>query len=141
EKKLHANGVIIRPARRQEKIGKELEAFAKRGNYRIHEDPGLRRLVIYLNEHPTVIQGEFDATFLGLPDEILITVMRDHQKYFALEKRKNELAANFLAVINLNKDSKGLVRAGHERVLRARFADAQFFWSTDLRCRLADYQP
>jgi glycyl-tRNA synthetase beta chain len=53
-------------------------------------------------------------------------VMRDHQKYFALERRNGELAANFLAVINLNKDPKGLVRAGHERVLRARFADAQF---------------
>lgn len=141
EKKLQANGVIIRPARRQEKIGKELEAFAKRGSYRIHEDPDLRKLVTYLNEYPTVIQGNFDPGFLNLPDEILVTVMRDHQKYFAVEKKSGELAAQFLAVINADKDSKGIIRAGHERVLRARFADARFFWESDQKCRLADYLP
>jgi len=141
EKKLRANGVIVRPSERREKIALELAAHAKKGGYKIHNDPELLKLVTYLNEYPSVIQGGFAAAFLSLPDEILVTVMRDHQKYFAVEKRNGELAANFLAVINLNKDSKGLVRAGHERVLRARFADAQFFLSTDLKCRLADYQP
>jgi glycyl-tRNA synthetase beta chain len=141
EKKLHSNGVIIRPARRQEKIAKELQAHAKRGSFHIHEDAELRKLVAYLNEYPTVIQGDFDPTFLSLPDEILVTVMRDHQKYFAVEKRNGELAPHFLAVINLDKDSKGLIRAGHERVLRARFADARFFWESDQKCRLADYLP
>src|SRR6266699_2527969 len=100
EKKLHANGVIIRPARRREKIARELEAFVKRGNYRMHEDRDLERLVAYLNEYPTVIQGDFDPAFLNLPDEILISVMRDHQKYFAVEKKNGELAPQFLAVIN-----------------------------------------
>ena len=141
EKKLQANGVIIRPARRQEKIARELEAFAKRGNYRVHEDPELRRLVASLNEYPTVIEGEFDPAFLHLPDEILITVMRDHQKYFAVEKKSGELTAQFLAVINSGKDALGIIRAGHERVLRARFADARFFWEADQKCRLADYLP
>jgi glycyl-tRNA synthetase beta chain len=141
EKKLHSNGVIVRPARRRERIEKELEAHAKRGSYRVHEDAGLRNLVIYLNEYPTVIQGDFDPAFLSLPDEILVTVMRDHQKYFAVEKKNDELAPHFLAVINIAKDSKGLVRAGHERVLRARFADARFFWESDQKCRLADYLP
>jgi glycyl-tRNA synthetase beta chain len=141
EKKLHSNGVVIRPARRQEKIARELEGFAKRGNYRIHEDPDLGKLVTYLNEFPTVIQGEFDPAFLKLPDEILVTVMRDHQKYFAVEKKNGELASQFLAVINTDKDPKGIIRAGHERVLRARFADAQFFWESDQKCRLADYLP
>jgi glycyl-tRNA synthetase beta chain len=141
EKKLRANGVIVRPTERREKIERELTAYAKKGGHKLHDDPELLKLVTYLNEYPSVIQGGFDADFLSLPDEILITVMRDHQKYFALEKRNGELASNFLAVINLNKDPKGLVRAGHERVLRARFADAQFFWSADLKCRLADYQP
>ena len=139
EKKLQTNGVIIRPSRRQEKIGKELEGFAKRGGYRIHEDSGLRTLVTHLNEYPTVIQGDFDPAFLNLPDEILVTVMRDHQKYFAVEKKNGELAAQFLAVINTDKDAKGIIRAGHERVLRARFADARFFWQSDQKCRLADY--
>jgi glycyl-tRNA synthetase beta chain len=141
ERRLQYNGVIMRPVRRQEKITSELEAFAKRGNYRVHEDAELRRLVTYLNEYPSVIQGDFDPAFLSLPDEILVTVMRGHQKYFAVEKKNGELAPHFLAVINIAKDSKGLVRAGHERVLRARFADAQFFWESDQKCRLADYLP
>ena len=141
EKKLHSNGVILRPGLRREKIEKELASFARKGSVRVHEDPALQRLVTYLNEFPSVIQGDFDPTFLNLPDEILITVMRGHQKYFAVEKRNFELAPHFLAVINLAKDPKGLVRAGHERVLRARFADAQFFWEADQKCRLADYLP
>jgi glycyl-tRNA synthetase beta chain len=141
EKKLRANGVIVRPAERREKISKELAAHAKRGGYRVHEDAELLRLVTYLNECPSVLEGGFDPEYLALPDEILITVMRGHQKYFAVEKRNGEVAPHFLAVINLAKDPKGLVRAGHERVLRARLADAQFFWEADQKCRLADYLP
>ncbi|MGB6459812.1 MAG: glycine--tRNA ligase subunit beta, partial [Candidatus Acidiferrum sp.] len=141
EKKLRANGVIVRPAERLEKISKELATHAKRGGYKVHEDAELLRLVTYLNECPSVLEGEFDAAFLALPDEILITVMRGHQKYFAVEKRNGEVAPHFLAVINLLKDPKGLVRAGHERVLRARLADGQFFWQADQKCRLADYLP
>ncbi|HEU0369924.1 MAG TPA: glycine--tRNA ligase subunit beta, partial [Candidatus Acidoferrum sp.] len=141
EKSLRTNGVLVRPSERQEKIERELAAAAKKGSYRIHEDAELLKLVTYLNEFPSVIEGNFDPAFLNLPDEILVTVMRGHQKYFAVEKRNGELAPHFLAVINLAKDSKGLVRAGHERVLKARFADAQFFWESDQKCRLADYLP
>jgi glycyl-tRNA synthetase beta chain len=141
EKKLRANGVILRPEERRAKIEREVAALAKRGGYRVHQDAALLRLVTYLNEFPTVMEGNFDPAFLELPDEILVTVMRGHQKYFAVEKRSGELAPHFLAVINLAKDAKGLVRAGHERVLRARFADARFFWNADQKCRLADYLP
>ena len=141
EKKLHANGVIVRPEARKEKIARELAAHAKRAGYHVHEDANLLDLVTYLNEFPSVIEGDFDPSFLELPDEILITVMRDHQKYFAVEKRGGELAPHFLAVINLAKDTKGLVRAGHERVLRARFADARFFWESDQKVKLADILP
>ncbi len=141
EKKLKANGVIVRPSERREKISKELAAQTKRSGYRIHEDAELLKLVTYLNECPSVLEGNFDPAFLALPDEILITVMRGHQKYFAVEKRSGEVAPQFLAVINLPKDPEGLVRAGHERVLRARLADAQFFWESDQKCRLADYLP
>jgi glycyl-tRNA synthetase beta chain len=141
EKKLKANGVIVRPAERREKISRELAAHAKRAGYRVHEDAELLRLVTYLNECPSVLEGDFDPAYLALPDEILITVMRGHQKYFAVEKRNGEVAPHFLAVINLPKDPKGLVRAGHECVLRARLADAQFFWESDQKCRLADYLP
>jgi glycyl-tRNA synthetase beta chain len=141
EKKLKANGAIVRPTQRAAKIESELAAHAKKSALKIHEDAHLRRMVTYLNEFPSVIEGNFDPAFLALPDEILVTVMRDHQKYFALEKRGGELAPQFLAVINLAKDAQGIVRAGHERVLRARFADAQFFWHADQKCRLADYLP
>jgi glycyl-tRNA synthetase beta chain len=141
EKKLRSNGVIVRPSEREDKIAKELEAHAKRSAFRVHEDDDLRKLVTYLNEFPSVIQGNFDPAYLSLPDEILVTVMRGHQKYFAVEKKNGELAPHFLAVINIAKDTKGIVRAGHERVLRARFADAQFFWESDQKCRLADYLP
>ena len=139
--KLRQNFVIVRPEERRKRIEAELSALASRKNLRAHKDEALLELVTYLNEYPTVITGSFDASFLSLPEEILITVMRDHQKYFGLENKSGHLAPHFLAVINLNKDSKGIVRAGHERVLRARFADARFFWETDQKCRLADYLP
>lgn len=141
EKKLRANGVIVRQEERKDKIQRELAAHAKRTGLHIHEDASLLELVTYLNEFPSVIEGDFSPSFLELPDEILITVMRDHQKYFAVEKRGGELAPHFLAVINLNKDAKGLVRAGHERVLRARFADARFFWESDQRIKLGEILP
>jgi glycyl-tRNA synthetase beta chain len=141
EKKLHVHGVIVRPAERLERINHELAGHAKRTGYKVHEDPDLLHQVTYLNEFPHVIEGSFDPAFLDLPDEILITVMRGHQKYFAVEKRGGELAPHFLAVINMKKDTQRLVRAGHERVLRARFADARFFWESDQKCRLADNLP
>jgi glycyl-tRNA synthetase beta chain len=141
EAKLKKNFVLCRPAVRESKIAGEIRALTSRGGLRTHEDAELLHLVAYLNEYPSVIIGDFDPAYLALPDEILLTVMRDHQKYFGLESRDGELAPHFLAVINLPKDPKGLVRAGHERVLRARFADAQFFWRTDQKLKLGDYLP
>lgn len=135
---LRRNFVLARAEERREKVERELHALAGAKKLRIHEDAHLMDLVTYLNEYPTVILGEFDTAYLELPDEILITVMRGHQKYFALEHKDGTLAPHFLAVINLDKDRAGLIRAGHERVLRARFADARFFWETDQKCRLAD---
>src|SRR5580700_5704022 len=141
EAKLKKNFVLCRPAARESKIASEIRALTSRGGLHTHEDAELLHLVAYLNEYPSVILGDFDPAYLALPDEILLTVMRDHQKYFGLESREGELAPHFLAVINLPKDPKGLVRAGHERVLRARFADAQFFWRTDQKTKLGDYLP
>ncbi len=137
-RKLKLNYVLVSPEERRKKIDIEMHRLASSKGLRIHEDAHLMDLVTYLNEYPTAILGSFDQGYLELPDEILITVMRDHQKYFALERRNGTLAPHFLAVINLDKDRAGLIRAGHERVLRARFADARFFWETDQKCRLAD---
>ena len=141
EEKLKKNFVSCRPSVRRKKVEAELHSLTTPKGLRTHEDAGLLELVTYLNECPSVILGRFDPAFLALPDEILITVMRGHQKYFAVESRSGDLAPHFLAVINLPRDPKGLIRAGHERVLRARFADAQFFWETDQKTRLGDYLP
>ena len=137
--KLKKNYVLARPDDRRIKITREIAKLCSSKGLRLNEDAKLAELVVYLNEYPTAILGNFDAPYLELPEEILITVMRGHQKYFALRRRDGRLAPHFLAVINLAKDAKGLVRAGHERVLRARFADARFFWDSDQKRRLADY--
>ena len=141
EARLKTNFVLCRPETRRKKIENELKTVTAHKGLRPHEDQALLEMVTYLNEYPTVILGDFDPAFLVLPEEILITVMRDHQKYFAVDNRKGELAPHFLAVINLPSDPKGLVREGHERVLRARFADAQFFWKNDQRIKLGEYLP
>ena len=141
EAKLKNNFVLFRADARRKKIEAELRGQASRNGLRAHEDAGLLEVVTYLNEYPSVILGNFDAGYLDLPEEILITVMRGHQKYFAVENRAGDLVPNFLAVINLPGDPKGFIRAGHERVIRARFADAQFFWQADQKIRLGEYLP
>jgi len=142
QSRLRRNFVLVNPTERRQKIQKELEALAAAHALRVHADESLLDKVSYLNEFPAVIPGGFDPSFLELPQEILITVMRDHQKYFAVETPGRELAPHFLAVINSDRDRRGRMRAGHERVLRARFADARFFWAADqVKCRLADNPP
>ena len=73
-----------------------------------------------------------------MPEEVLVTVMRDHQKYFAIENTNGRLLPHFLAVLNIDGDPRGIIRHGHERVLRARFNDARFFWTTDQKHPLRD---
>jgi glycyl-tRNA synthetase beta chain len=141
EPKLKKNFVICRPEARRSKVETDLHALTARKSLKVHHDPGLLELVTYLNECPSAILGDFDAAYLSLPDEILITVMRGHQKYFAVEARNGDLAPHFLAIINLPRDPKGLIRGGHQRVLRARFADAQFFWEADQKIKLGEYLP
>jgi glycyl-tRNA synthetase beta chain len=141
EAKLKKSFVLFRPEVRRKKIETELRSLPSRKSLKAHEDSGLLDIVTYLNEYPSVIMGDFDPAFLDLPDEILITVMRGHQKYFAVENRGGDIVSNFLAVINLPGDSKGFIRKGHERVIRARFADAQFFWQADQKLPLAEYLP
>jgi len=136
--KLRRNFVMVQPQERREKVERETSKLASGRKLKVNADAGLLEMVTYLNEYPAAILGGFDPAYLELPEEVLITVMRGHQKYFALRDGQGRLAAHFLAVINMEKDAKGLVQAGHERVLRARFADAKFFWMSDQKCRLAD---
>ena len=94
--------------------------------------------VVNLTEFPSAILGNFDPQFLELPEEVLVTVMRDHQKYFAVEDAAGKLAPHFLAVLNTDGDRDGTIQHGNERVLRARFNDARFFWRTDQKQSLRD---
>ncbi len=94
--------------------------------------------MVNLTEFPSAILGNFDPQFLELPEEVLVTVMRDHQKYFAVEDANGKLAPHFLAVLNTDGDRDGMIRHGNERVLRARFNDARFFWQTDQKQSLRD---
>jgi glycyl-tRNA synthetase beta chain len=132
------NGVIVDPAERGAKIRADLDQAAAAAGGRLLADDDLLATVINLNENPSVICGAFDRRFLDLPEEILVTVMKAHQKYFSVVNSDGHLLPVFLAVINLGTDPKGKIRGGHERVLRARFADAEFFWNRDRKTKLAD---
>ena len=123
---------VLGRAEREQQIRKALDAATRAvPGARWREDKSLLETVVNLTEWPSVILGNFDPEFLELPDEVLVTVMRDHQKYFAVEDAKGKLLPHFLAVLNTDGDPAGLIRHGNERVLRARFNDARFFWQTD----------
>ena len=133
-----ANGsVVVSAAEREQLIRKALDAATRTiSNARWREDKALLDTVVNLTECPSVVLGSFDPEFLALADEVLVTVMRDHQKYFALEDADGKLLPHFLAVLNTDGDPDGLIRHGNERVLRARFNDARFFWETDQKIPL-----
>jgi glycyl-tRNA synthetase beta chain len=136
---LQAAHVTVSTADREYKIRKALDAAARTvPGARWREDADLLKTVVNLTEWPAAILGNFDPQFLSLPEEVLVTVMRDHQKYFAVEDAHGKLAPHFLAVLNSDGDPDGLIRHGNERVLRARFNDARFFWDTDQKTPLKD---
>jgi glycyl-tRNA synthetase beta chain len=135
---LRAARVLDRGAREQQ-IRKALDAAARTiPGARWREDKTLLDTVVNLTEFPSAIVGSFDPQFLALPEEVLVTVMRDHQKYFAVEDASEKLLPHFLAVLNTDGDPQGLIRHGNERVLRARFNDARFFWETDQKHSLLE---
>jgi glycyl-tRNA synthetase beta chain len=123
---------VLAASERERVIRKALDAATRTiPGARWREDEPLLATVVNLTEFPSAIIGSFDPEFLDLPEEVLVTVMRDHQKYFAIEDASGKLLPHFLAVLNTDADSDGLIRHGNERVLRARFNDARFFWQTD----------
>ncbi len=136
--RLASNGVILSANDRREKIEREMTALLDQTGLHVRRDPDLLETLVYITEHPTPILGGFDEQYLELPSEVLVTVMRHHQKYFSVEDASHELAPRFIAVMNTNADPDGLVRRGNERVLRARFNDARFFWEMDQHKKLAD---
>jgi glycyl-tRNA synthetase beta chain len=130
---------VLGRTEREHQIRKALDAAARTiPGARWREDKALLDTVVNLTEWPSAILGSFDPEFLELPEEVLVTVMRDHQKYFAIEDVTGKLLPHFLAVLNTDADPQGLIRHGNERVLRARFSDARFFWQTDQKDPLRD---
>ncbi|MBM3760135.1 MAG: glycine--tRNA ligase subunit beta [Acidobacteria bacterium] len=124
EQKLRENFVILRGEERRAKIVAGLPAGVK-------ADAKLLDTLTNITEFPTPILGSFSADYLSLPEEVLVTVMRFHQKYFSVTDSTGKLAAQFVAVMNTSGDGDGLVKHGNERVLRARFNDARFFYDVD----------
>src|SRR5580698_2071922 len=126
---------------RRQRIRKALDKVTRTvEGLRWREDHGLVDKLTHLTEWPSVILGGFEPEYLALPEEVLVTVMRDHQSYFAVEDKDEKLAPYFLAVLNTETDAAGeaVIRHGNERVLRARFNDARFFWEFDQRVLLKD---
>jgi glycyl-tRNA synthetase beta chain len=133
--------VVVDVAERRQSIRKALDAATRTvAGARWREDEPLIETVVHLTEWPTVVLGDFEPEYLALPEEVLVTVMRDHQKYFAVEGEDGKLAPHFLAVLNIQVDAEGeaIIRHGNARVLRARFKDARFFWDFDQKTPLSE---
>jgi len=137
-KKLRLNQVEFIPGQRLEWLMYEVKELLEQSSLNAVEDKWLEQWFVNSTEWPKPLLGEFDERFLRLPREVLVTVMRDHQKYFAVEDQKGKLQPKFVAILNRADDPKGLIRQGHERVLAARFTDAEFFWDADQRISLRD---
>jgi glycyl-tRNA synthetase beta chain len=130
---------------RRQRIRKALDKVTRAGDtdgagLRWREDHDLVDKLTQLTEWPSVLLGGFEKEYLALPEEVLVTVMRDHQSYYAVEDKDGKLAPHFLAVLNTETDAAGMavIRHGNERVLRARFNDARFFWEFDQRVPLVE---
>lgn len=123
-------------AERRQLIENEIRKVAKGLNGKVLEDSELVDIVTQLVEYPVVVSGQFEERFLELPDEVLITSMREHQKYFAVSDASGALMPNFVVVNNTRARDMAVVARGHERVLRARLEDALFFYKNDLNTPL-----
>ncbi len=134
EQTLRDNFVLVTAKERRNRITAGLSDA-------VHHDPELLETLTYLTEYPSVVHGSFEASYLQLPREILSTVMRHHQRYFSVLRPDGTLAPEFFAVTNTDGDPAGLIRQGNERVLRARFNDARFFWDVDNRRKLSARVP
>ena len=134
---LRTNAVLLSAEDRASKIVSEAEALLPVGSG-LRRNERLLQTLVFETEHPTAVLGGFDETYLDLPEEVLETVMLVHQKYFALEDSSGAMTNRFVAIANSDGDNEGVIRRGHERVLRARFNDARFFWEFDQRTPLAD---
>ena len=132
-------GIIVDREARRAEIAAQIEAAAKQTGGRAYDDPGLLDEVTNLVEQPTAVLGAFDEKDLELPVEVLMTVMKKHQRYFAVVDKKGNLLPHFITVRNGDDQHLDMVADGNEHVIRARFADARFFFNEDIKRPLVDY--
>ncbi|AZV46428.1 glycine--tRNA ligase subunit beta [Nautilia sp. PV-1] len=130
--KLDKNGVILYQDERKAKILREIEKLQKEHNITVEIDEDLLDEIVAITEYPTPLLGKFDKEFLVLPPEVIITSMKEHQRYFPVYKN-GELTNAFVVVSNAYTDNFAKIIAGNEKVLRARLSDALFFWENDLK--------
>ena len=136
---LAASKVMLSPEARAQKINDDAEALAKREGLTLAADDWLVTENAGLVEWPVVLMGSVDEQFMNLPPEVLRSAMRKHQRYFGLVDKANRPAPHFVMVADIEtEDDCAIVVAGNERVLRARLADARFFWDQDRRQKLKD---
>jgi glycyl-tRNA synthetase beta chain len=129
--------VIADPARRRQLIADQLAEATLATDGRLNPDDDLLDEVTFLVEYPTAVVGGFEETYLQLPPELLITAMREHQRYFTLVDEQGKLLPRFITISNTPAEDLTVVQRGNERVLRARLADAMFFWKEDRKVKLA----
>ena len=142
EAKLRNAKVMIDREERRRVIAEGAAVLAAEKGLTVGENPGLLDEVTGLVEWPVVLMGSIDEDFMDLPPEVLTTSMRAHQKYFPTEDKDGKLAPRFIVVANMETEDGGAaIVAGNERVLRARLADARFFWDQDRKRSLASRAP
>jgi glycyl-tRNA synthetase len=134
-------GIILDRDARRETIRAQVAALAERIGGRVPDDPALLDEVTNLVERPTALLGRFEDKYLKLPREVLVTVMRGKQRYFPVEGADGRLLPYFVTVRNGDEQHLDTVRHGNEEVIRARFSDADYFFSQDTKKRLADFLP
>lgn len=138
---LESYGVLVDPQMRREIIRFQAQTLAESAGGRIPDDPALLDEVTNLVEAPTAFLGSFEARHLALPQEVLIAVMKKHQRYFPVLDQEGNLLPVFVAVRNGGSEHLASVRQGNEGVIRARYADAEFFYEQDTRQALEEFVP
>ena len=136
---LRAEKVIVDAAERKSMIRAQINDLAQKNNWKIVIDEDLLEEVNNLVEYPTVFAGSFDEKYLSVPDQVLITSMKDHQRFFYVTDQNGKLLPNFVSVRNGNTEYLENVVQGNEKVLTARLEDAKFFYEEDQKQSIADY--
>lgn len=139
EAELEKEFVIVDPLRRKKVISDQIDAIVEEHDWVIDKDPDLLEEVTNLVEWPTAFAGSFDKKYLVLPDEVLITSMKDNQRFFYLRDHQGKLLPNFIAVRNGNKEYLENIIKGNERVLVPRLEDAKFFYEEDQKLTIDQY--